>query len=198
MKRLLWVLIFAFAVTLIVRLWLRYRTRGFSAIQEPSSVEAVLARSARRLAMPAAAKALPNPIASSPQVLAEGRAHWADHCAICHGNDGSGDTDMGRRMYPRAPDMRGIQTQQRTDGELFYVIENGVRLSGMPGWHVAGNEVDSWKLVHFVRHLPQLTAEERLEMERLNPKGLEERNEEHEEEEFLNGGTAPRKHEGHH
>src|SRR5215469_8667884 len=118
MKRLLWVLIFAFAVTLIVRLWLRYRTRGFSAIQEPSSVEAVLARSARRLAMPAAAKALPNPIASSPQVLAEGRAHWADHCAICHGNDGSGDTDMGRRMYPRAPDMRGIQTQQRTDGEL--------------------------------------------------------------------------------
>lgn len=148
--------------------------------------------------MPARVTTQHNPVASSPEVLVESRSHWADHCAICHANDGSGDTEMGRHMYPRAPDMRAALTQEKTDGELFYVIENGIRLSGMPGWHVDGREVESWKLVDFIRHLPQLTAEERLQMEKLNPKGLEDRNEEREEDEFLNGGTAPQQHSSHH
>jgi mono/diheme cytochrome c family protein len=199
MKRVfLWGLVIVFASTGIMWLWLKYGTYGFSALQEPSSLEAVLAASARRLAMPAGTKSLQNPVAFTPQVLAEGRAHWADHCAMCHANDGGGDTEMGRHMYPRAPDMRSGESQQKTDGELFYLIENGIRLSGMPGWHVEGHEVDSWKLVHFVRHLPQVTPEELLEMEKLNPKGPEDRNEEREEEEFLNQGTAPRPHAHHH
>jgi hypothetical protein len=53
-------------------------------------------------------------------------------------------------MYPPAPDMRKERTQRMTDGELFYIIENGIRLSGMPAW--GGSEPagqDSWKLVHF-------------------------------------------------
>ncbi len=41
---------------------------------------------------------------------------------------------MGRNMYPPAPDMRLAETQQMTDGELFYIIQNGVRLTGMPAW----------------------------------------------------------------
>ena len=147
--------------------------------------------------MPADAKRLQNPIPSTPQVVAKGRAHWADHCAICHANDGSGDTEMGRHLYPRAPDMRSDTTQQKTDGELYYVIENGIRLSGMPGWHVDGHEDDSWKLVHFVRHLPSLTPVERMDMEGLNPKGPEDRNEDEQEEEFLNQGTTPQKHTDH-
>jgi len=74
-----------------------------------------------------------------------------------------------------------------TDGELYYTIQNGIRLSGMPAWGQAWeNDEDSWKLVHFVRHLPQLAPEEEREMERLNPKGPEERQEEQEEERFLN------------
>ena len=186
MKRLLWALIAICVAAAICGLWLEHGTHGFSALQEPSSVEAVLAASARRVAMPADAKRLQNPIPSTPQVVAEGRAHWADHCAICHANDGSGDTEMGRHLYPQAPDMRSDTTQQKTDGELYYVIENGIRLSGMPGWHVDGHEDDSWKLVHFVRHLPSLTPEERMEMEGLNPKGPEDRNEDEQEEEFLN------------
>ena len=96
---------------------------------------------------------------------------------------------MGKQMYPPAPDMREPSTQQMTDGELFYIIENGIRLSGMPAWGTpGGDEQDSWKLVRFIRHLPSLSAREMEEMEQMNPKSPDELKEEQEEKEFLNGG----------
>lgn len=68
--------------------------------------------------------------------------------------------------------MRKTETQNKSDGERYYVIENGVRLSGMPAFeeHSGTNDSDTWKLVVFIRHLPQLSAEELQKMERLNPK----------------------------
>ena len=133
-------------------------------------------------------------------MLVEARAHWADHCAGCHGNDGSGNTPLGKNSYPPAPDMRLAETQQMSDGELFYIIQNGIRMSGMPAWGGSDHDAqDSWKLVHFIRHLPQLTIEERMEMERLNPKGPDERKEDEEEEKFLRGEDSNEtQHEHHH
>jgi mono/diheme cytochrome c family protein len=165
---------------------------GFSAREAPSAVESWIARRARMAAAPADAANRANPAPDTPAVLAEARAHWADHCASCHANDGSGESLMGRRTYPPAPDMRGPETQKLTDGELFYIIQNGVRLTAMPGWaSSAGNsahdELDSWKLVRFIRHLPKLTFDEKREMEKLNPKGPDDRKEEEEEEKFLKG-----------
>jgi mono/diheme cytochrome c family protein len=130
--------------------------------------------------MPAEAKNKQNPVPNSPQVIAEGKAHWADHCATCHANNGSGQTEMGKNMYPPSPDMRKQETQQMTNGELFYVIENGVRLSGMPAWGTGAHEdqESSWKLVRFIRHLPDLSQEEISEMEKLNPKSPDELQEE--------------------
>lgn len=169
-------------------LFLKFGANGFSARAAPSAFEVTAAQTARALAMPAGAKQKLNPIANSKEVLDEAMAHWADHCAVCHSNDGSGQIEMGRQMYPHAPDMRKDQTQQLTDGELFYIIENGIRLSGMPAW--GGTEAgakDSWKLVYFIRHLPQMSAREMSEMEKLNPKGPEDRDQEKQEEQFLNG-----------
>jgi len=142
------------------------------------------------MALPAGARARENPVADSPEVLAETRAHWADHCVGCHSNNGSGDAGMGKHMYPPAPDMRQAATQNLTDGELFYIIQNGIRMTGMPAWGngASRDEQDSWKLVRFIRHLPKLTAEEEREMEDLNPKSPEELKEEQAEREFLNGG----------
>jgi hypothetical protein len=71
----------------------------------------------------------------------------------------------------------------------FYVIQNGIRLTGMPAWG-SGSEhdnQDSWKLVRFIRHLRKLTAEEQAEMKEMNPKSPDELKEEQEEREFLNG-----------
>jgi mono/diheme cytochrome c family protein len=150
-------------------------------------VETYVAKTARRLSVPASECNAKNPFAPTSEVLSEARAHFADHCAICHGNDGSGKTQIGQNLYPKAPDMRLPETQNLTDGEVYFVIHNGVRLTGMPAWGTEDKDDDSWKLVAFIRHLPQLTPAEEREMEALNPKGPAEKEEEQEEEQFLNG-----------
>jgi len=167
---------------------------GLSARATPSALEAAIARSARKMATPGNARSTPNPIADSPEVQREARLHFADHCATCHGNNGSGDTPIGRGLYPKPPDLRAVETQRLSDGEIFWIIENGVRLTGMPAFGGAGSEhggaEGSWKLVHFIRRLPALTTEERLEMEKYNPKGPDDRKEEQDEKDFLNGAPA--------
>ncbi len=170
---------------------------GLSARATPTRLEAVLARNARHLAIPSNARLAQNPVLESPEDLREARLHFADHCAICHANDGSGHSEIGDGLYPKPPDLRLAQTQNLSDGELFWIIENGVRFTGMPAFSSNGGNhgggQDSWKLVHFIRHLPHLTAAERLEMERYNPKGPEDRAEEQEENDFLNGATPKAK-----
>jgi hypothetical protein len=98
---------------------------------------------------------------------------------------------MGQSLYPRAPDMRGRATQALSDGELFYVIENGIRFTGMPAWGGAGAPEESWKLVHLIRHLPRITEPELREMEALNPRGPSEWREREADEAFLRGEDVP-------
>ncbi len=189
-KRTLLLLLTAAGVAGIAAFGLVSIRRGFSARDNPSWVETIVARTTRSMAVPAGAKRLKNPIPNTPDNLAEARAHFADHCATCHANNGSGDTEIGKNLYPKAPDMRLPQTQHLTDGELYYTIHNGIRLTGMPAWGTAEKDEDSWKLVFFIRHLPKLTPAEEREMEELNPKGPGEKQEELKEEQFLNEGQS--------
>jgi mono/diheme cytochrome c family protein len=172
--------------------------RGFSARTKPSMFEASIAGALRDWAVPARYRQMPNPTTCSQENVAEGRAHWADHCATCHANNGSGDTMFGLGMYPKPPDMRRDETQRQSDGKLYYTIKNGVRLSAMPAFGDPGDQdSDTWKLVCFVRRLPQLSFEEEQQMKKMNPKTPEDLEEERQEEQFLNGGAAPAP-EGHH
>ena len=183
----------AFTLGLMVR-------HGISARQDPMAIEVLIARQLRHLAVPGAARDQRNPVLLTREVLSEARAHFADHCAQCHGNDGSGQTQIGRSMYPRAPDMRAAQTQSLSDGELFYIIKNGVRLTGMPAWGEDTPEDDrqSWHLVHLIRHLPQITQQELEEMQGMNPRSPEEIEEERQEELFLEGKETPQTQPSHH
>jgi mono/diheme cytochrome c family protein len=185
-------LVAGFVVVAIATGWSIVR-RGFSARDAPSSVEKFVARRVRALAVPARARDARNPVSPSPDVFADARAHFADHCAVCHANDGSGRTTIGQNLYPKAPDMREPDTQRLTDGELYDIIQNGIRLTGMPAWGKEGdpNDEDTWKLVHFIRHLNELTPARLKEMETLNPKTPAEIEEERLDEEFLRGGAAP-------
>jgi mono/diheme cytochrome c family protein len=164
---------------------------GFSARDNPSAMEAYIAKTARKLSIPASERDAKNPFAATPQVLSEARAHFADHCAICHGNDGSGKTEIGQNLYPKTPDMRQSETQNLTDGQMYSIIHNGIRLTGMPAWGGPNKDDDSWGLVLFIRHLPQMTPQEMKEMEPYNPKSAAERAEEKDEQRFLNEGKAP-------
>jgi len=163
--------------------------RGFSARAEPSYIETLLAAGARKLAVPSDYRDLRNPFPASTELVQAGMEHFADHCATCHANDGGGNTLFGRGLYPKPPDMRAAATQNKTDGELYYTIENGVRLSGMPafGGRSKTDDAETWHLIIFIRHLPKLTEQELLKMESLNPKTEAERQEEQQEKQFLRG-----------
>jgi mono/diheme cytochrome c family protein len=183
-------LLFGLAVVLgALGLWYFIHS-GVSAKEQPGRIEEFLAQRVRNMAIARRAKSLTNPVEYSGEVIAEGRAHFADHCAVCHANDGSGDTPIGRGTWPKAPDMRLPRTQNLSDGELFWIIENGIRFTAMPAWSTGTNdgETATWHLVHFIRRLPRLTPEELEEMETLNPKSPAEIRQQIEEEAFLNGG----------
>jgi mono/diheme cytochrome c family protein len=168
-------------------------SRGVSTRVAPSAIEERLALAMRYLATPSEVRSRQNPVEPSDAVFAEGLAHFADHCATCHANDGSGDTDMGRSFYPPAPDMRTGRTQALSDGELFSIIENGIRLTGMPAWGdgTPEGERGSWGLVHFIRRLPSLTADDVARMESMNPKTPQAFREEDEARRFLAGEDVP-------
>ena len=191
MKALLkaFLLLVALGALLLVIAFIWIGSRGISARAEPGRVETAVARTMRRLAVPSGDRNRENPIRSTPDVIAAGMAHYADHCAACHANDGSGETAIGLGLYPRPPDMRQDPTQSLTDGELFYIIENGVRLTGMPAWGTGKPEEaeETWHLVHFIRHLVRLTDAELAQMKTMNPTAPGAIRQQIEEERFLTG-----------
>jgi predicted CXXCH cytochrome family protein len=136
---------------------------GFSAKAEPSAVETLVARTVRNMGIPRAARDENSPVPSTGATVDAGRNRFMAQCASCHGADGSGMTDIGRSLYPKPSDLRSSATQDLTDGEIHYIIENGVRLTGMPAWSHPDrpSDQDSWNLVAFIRSLRPLTGEER-------------------------------------
>ena len=179
---------------------------GIESRRPPGRVETAVARTARSTMIPSASRNRRNPEPATTESVRDGLEHWADHCASCHANDGSGETEMGRGLYPRAPDMRLPDTQRLSDGELFYIIENGIKLTGMPAWGTGteDGEQSTWRLVHFIRRLPSLSEAELAEMDELNPRSAEEWRAFEEEQRFLSGETplppqppaAPHEHKG--
>jgi mono/diheme cytochrome c family protein len=184
--------------------WFGYLTytTGFSAKAEPHALEVFMARQIRYLAIPLEHRNKANPVPLTPEVLQEGLAHFADHCATCHANNGSGQTPIGKGVYPKAPDLREPPTQTMSDGELFWVIHNGIRFTAMPAWGEGepDQDIDSWKLVQFIRHLPKLSPDELERMKSLNPKTKHQLEEDASFDKFLQGddSAAPRSTTGHH
>jgi len=156
------ILAFCCLVVIAAALGLLVIRRGFSARNEPTSLEKTVARFVRNLSIPNRVAQEPNPWKPTPVVLKEAREVFTARCGACHGPDGSGQTVVGRNLYPKPPDLRSSLTQKLTDGQIHYIIQNGVRLTGMPAWgnpHEEQGEI-SWKLVLFIRDLRQLTKAE--------------------------------------
>lgn len=187
MKKILIIGAIAAVGLLIGAMWLL--PGAFSAKGKPPAWEIAMARFARHLATPSQWRDAKNPVEASSENLAEALHHFADHCASCHGNDGSGKTDMGPNFYPPVPDLRTETIQSMSDGELFYVIHFGVRFTGMPAWGEGDpkKDTESWQLVHFVRHLPNITPEEITQMKAFNPMTAQERAEQAAMDAFLAG-----------
>lgn len=175
MSRRAWAYLFGLVVAVAGGAVVYLRVHGLSARAKPSAVEEWVARHVRDLATPSSVKAAVNPLRPTELVLAEARDHFADHCAACHGNRGDGKTMLGEGMYPPPPDLRADATQNLTDGEIMNIIKNGIRFTGMPGF--GGGDEENWKLVLFIRHLPNLSDRERALMNEIN--NLEGRPDDH-------------------
>jgi mono/diheme cytochrome c family protein len=124
-------------------------SEGLSARKKPSNSEYAIANFAMGLSIPAEAKKQKNPLIADARVLAEAREHYKEHCAVCHAEDGSGKTPLASGLSPEVPDLHAAHIQKLTDGEMFYIIRNGVRFTGMPGWDLDDNH--NWSLVSLIR-----------------------------------------------
>src|ERR1035437_693826 len=136
--------------------------RGFRATSTPTAFEADTARFIRDLAIPRAERQKKSPFAGDSAALEQGREYFLARCASCQGVDARGRTSIGANVYPRVPDLHGDATQDLTDGEIHYIIENGIQFTGMPAMGSTHREfgADSWKLVAYIRNLRSLTPGE--------------------------------------
>ena len=101
-----------------------------------------------------------NPLPASPDVLRSGLAHYRENCAVCHGAPGIEGSEIAAGLNPAAPDLTLPRVQRRPDGELFWIVSNGIRMTGMPGFGPTHKPDEIWKMVAFLRHLPELTPAE--------------------------------------
>jgi predicted CXXCH cytochrome family protein len=151
------------AAIAIVTIGLFYRyvtTGGMNARQKPSAVEAFFARHLIELGISKEARQQKNPLdenVTSADVAA-GRDLYLSNCQTCHGTDGRGATSAGGGLYPPPIDLsRGaLEQRNRTDGELFYLVRNGIRNTGMPGWPLSDQQI--WSVVAYLRNLPETNA----------------------------------------
>jgi predicted CXXCH cytochrome family protein len=165
-KGIVFIALFALILFLVVCAGL-LKWRGFRASSQPSTLEAAVARSVRDFAIPSSERNKINPVAGDPVALEEGRDAFLSRCASCHGVDGRGKTPIGANEYPRVPDLHSDQTQHLSDGDIHYIIENGVQLTGMPAMHSEPSS-ESWKLVSYIRNLRSVTAQESAIQERVS------------------------------
>lgn len=154
----------------------RIHAGGLSADRSPGEMEQAVATRLVRLAIPADAQRAVNPFRSDDAAWRTAADHFEDHCALCHAPDGHGRTEMGENMYPKVPDLADEAVQRLSDGALFYIIQNGVRWTGMPAWRHEHSAEETWRLVSFVRRVPVLTEQ------KLREAGVHIATEEHDHE----------------
>ena len=134
---------------------------NFSASTPPGRLEERVAAFALNRSIERHAPKVANPLARSPAAVAAGLALFRTHCVACHGAPGVDPTEGGASLNPPAPGLTLMRVQARSDGELKWIVSNGIRMTGMPAFGASRSEEEVWQLVAALRRLPRLSAEER-------------------------------------
>ena len=133
----------------------------FSASKPPGRLEQRLATFALNRSIERHAPKVANPLSRSPAAVAAGLALLRTHCVDCHGAPGVDPTEAGASLNPPAPGLTLARVQARSDGELRWIVSNGIRMTGMPAFGASRSEGEVWQLVAALRRLPKLSSEER-------------------------------------
>lgn len=155
-----------------------------AATKPPGKLEEALARFALNRAVARRAPRMSNPVPASAEVWRDGLAHYRENCVQCHGAPGVEASEAGQGLNPPAPDLTLPRVQRRPDGELYWIVANGVRMTGMPAFQPTHKEKEIWEIVAFLRHLDALTAEEEKALQK------SEEAEHHSEESPADGAPA--------
>jgi len=127
-----------------------------SALPEPGRTETFLATKTKHYLVHRSSGEGTPPVPADRQAsIKEGERLFGTECGACHGVSGHNPTDAGRWMYPRAADLTSRDVQAYSDQEVFWIIKNGIRLSGMPAFGRVEFDEHIWDLVFYVRALPK-------------------------------------------
>ncbi len=120
---------------------------------QPGGVEQRVAQEAKELTI--GGKDWTNPVPDDEASRKEGAEHFQHHCQICHGLDGQNTgVPFADKMSPPVANLAAPDIQKYADGQLKWIIQNGIRMTGMPGWQGILEDDEMWKIVRFLRHLP--------------------------------------------
>jgi mono/diheme cytochrome c family protein len=133
---------------------------GVGADIKPGLIERTLAPWARDRSVQRHAPKAKNPYVGDADAIATGLDHYRENCLVCHGAPGLPATELAKGLNPPAPSL-GKEESDTPDGELFWVTKHGIRLTSMPAFGPTHTDEEIWKIVAFLRHLPELSAEER-------------------------------------
>ena len=151
MKRWILVILVALALAAVVVI-VGFTQIRLDALQEPGHLETVFATQAKHLLVRwSSREGIPPAPGNLQASIAEGDKVYATDCSMCHGSDGHTPTDNGRWMYPRASDLTSRAVRRYSDPELFWIVKNGIRLSGMPAFGRVESDEHIWNLVHYLR-----------------------------------------------
>ncbi len=158
-RRTLIVVVLVLALLLILGTFVaRFR---LSALEEPSTIETRLATAAKRWFVSRGARGVSLPVVlNEAQSVERGAATYGVSCSFCHGIGGRRPIDVGLWMYPRSPELGASAVGQWTDAELFWIIKNGIRLTGMPGFAQIHSDEEIADLVRYVRSQADQASEE--------------------------------------
>lgn len=142
------------SVGAVVLAWTGLSRLSLRALDEPGRAEAYLATQTKRFMVGRAARGIVR-VASADraQSAMTGQMQFRARCASCHGQDGRTATEIGVAMHPRASDLSSAEVQRWSDAELFWIIQNGIRLTGMPGFGKSLSDEEIWPLVDYIRTL---------------------------------------------
>src|SRR5882724_1895874 len=123
-------------------------------VDKPGAAESKMANEVKHH-ITVGGKDVPNPIPATEANIADGKEHFGHHCGICHGLDGQATgVPFADKMSPPVPSLSSKDVQDYQDGQLKWIIENGISPSGMPAWKGTLDDGEMWKVVTFLRRLP--------------------------------------------
>ena len=127
---------------------------------KPGLIERTLAPSGRDRSVERRAPKAENPYAGDPATIVTGFDHYRENCVKFQEAPGVAGAGLSKGLNPPAP-SRGKGENDTLDGEFFWFIKQGIRMTPMPAWGPTHTDEEIWKIVAFIRHLPDLTAQER-------------------------------------